>query len=41
MIRSIFSAVDGSVSSLAGLRIATEWASRLDARLLAAFVEEE
>jgi nucleotide-binding universal stress UspA family protein len=41
MIRSIFSAVDGSVSSLAGLRIAADWAARLDARLLAGFVEEQ
>ena len=41
MIRRILSAVDGSVSSLAGVKIAADWASRLEAGLLAVFVEEE
>jgi len=41
MIRSILVAVDGSASSLAALRLAADWAQRLEARLEAVFVEEE
>ncbi len=41
MIRSMLVAVDGSASSLAALRLAADWAARLEARLEALFVEEE
>ena len=41
MIRSMLTAVDGSSSSLAALRVAADWAARLEARLDAVFVEEE
>lgn len=41
MIRSMLVAVEGSASSLAALRLAADWATRLEARLEAVFVEEE